>query len=276
MAQIDRLGLYRGVIRDHGVTLTNQQQLPQFVTTLEAKELWDEVNEVWTPWEEYGQLITGYFVLVFLNKNGDVERCLNYDQIMKALGWDGASFSSLGTGDWKGRSVQFRVQPDTYDGQTKLKVVWIDSADAQIGLRKLGVKDLKSLDLHYAMSAPKPKPAGAPAPALSLKQEVDDLAVPAATAPKQPKTPPKIGVPKSSAPAIGTPAPLTTCTMEEAYAVCVATNEELGDKKVPEEVLDDYWQTRAVEIAEDTDDITPEEWAKIRDAVDADLGGLPF
>lgn len=287
MAQIDRPGLFKGLIRDHAVNLTSQKKLPQFVVTFAATELWDEVNEAWISWEDYGQLITGYFVLVSLDENGQVVRCLNYDQIMKALGWDGATFAGLGAGDWRNKPVQFRVIPDTYEGRTNLKVNWIDNVDADVGLRKLSAADLSKLDSQYGGTASKPKPAGAPAPAPAapkvepaspakkIADELNALAAPVPATVPEVKAPPKIGAPKPPALAVDTPARPTTCTMEQAYADCVAVNEELGDKKVPEDILDDYWQTQAVEIAENTDKITPIEWAKIRDAVIADLG-IPF
>lgn len=285
MAQIDRQGLFRGLVRDHAVNLTSQQKLPQFVATLAATEMWDEVGEVWLPWTEYGQMITGYFVLVFLDGNGDVAQCLNYEQVMRATGWDGVSFAGLEAMNLKEHSVQFRVQPDTYDGKTSLKVCWIDKVDAEIGLRKLSADDLSKLDVQFGgMFAPKAKPAGAPAPktkpdkpAKKLAEELDEVAAPT-TAPKK-KAPPKIGKPpKPKVPAVDEPS--TACTMEEAWAACETVNEELKDSAVPEEVLVDYWQTRAVEIAEDVGEngsgVTQEEWAKIRNAVIADLGDIPF
>lgn len=294
MAQVDRHGLFKGLIRDHAVSLTNKKKLPQFVCTLLATEWWDEVNETWMPWIDYQQAITGYFVLVHFDENGQVVRCLNYDQVMKATGWDGASFTGLATSDLKDHPVQFRVALDVFDGRTNLKVNWIDNVDAEIGLRKLSTDDLSKLDQQYGLSAPKPKPAGAPTPAPvpapaavptaapPLEQEMDKLAAPA-TAPKK-KTPPKISAPKppkisapkppeSETPTVDTPP--ATCSMDDAWAACEAANEGLGQTAVPDEVLEDYWQSQAVKIAEDTENITQEEWAKIRDAVLDDLG-IPF
>lgn len=270
MAAIDRPGLFKGVIRDHGVTITSKAKLPQFVVTLAAMELWDEVNEVWVAWAEFGQVITGYFVLMFLDENGQPARCLNYEQVMKATGWDGVSFAGLSAMNLKEHLVQFRTQPDTYDGNTRLKVVWIDAVDAEVGLRKLSADDLKRLDTQFfGTTAPKAKPVSAPAPAPAAAKPLSEK--PAA------KAPPKISVPKPEVPLVKD-APPATCTMEEGYAACMAVNKELGEKAVPEEVLDDFWRSRALEVLEDVDEvenITEEGWAQIRDRVNEDLG-IPF
>jgi len=286
MSQIDRAGLYQGVIQDHGMGTTRQKELPQFVCNLLATHKWNDATEAWEEWD-FEQTIIGYFVLVHLNAQGEVERCLNYEQIQKALGWDGASFAGLGTGQWKGTEVQFRVETDVYDGKESLKVCWIDAKDAQVGLRKLDAAALSSLDAKYGMTgtkaapagapavAPKPKPPAAPKP--KPKAEAKPKAKPKAKAKPKKKGPPSVAKAPAEAPAPAVAEAPAACTMQEAYDACVAANETLGVSAVPDEVLDDYWTSQAQAIAADTNNVTNEEWAQIRAAVVGDIGlDIPF
>jgi len=251
MNKIDRVGLFKGEIKDFAVSQTRQAKLPQLVLTLLATEMYNEADGTWEPWSEYEQTIVGYFVLVSLDANGRVNKCLNYDQVTLATGWDGESYAGLSAMDLKGKTVQFRVQEDTYNNQTSLKVNWIDAEDAQVGLRKLSNKELSDLDAKFAVAIPKPKPAAA-------------KKAPAKAAPKPPAKA-KVEAPKASA---------ESCTEDVAYQACVEKNESL-EKPVPQEVLDDYWVTNVQEIVKDSENVTGEEWVKVRNAVIENLE-IPF
>jgi hypothetical protein len=256
MPQIDRAGLYKGEIKDFGISVTNKAKLPQFIATFLATELFNEAEETWEDWSQYEQTITGYFVLVTLDAHGQVVKCLNYDQLVEAVGWDGETYSSLAAMDLKGKRVQFRVAEDVYEGNTTLKVNWIAAEDAQIGLRKLSEKDLTNLDAKYGAAPAKKKTAATPKNAKK--------ASPKKAAPKPPEASGKVDGKSTVKP----------CTEDEAYQACVNANEKSANS-VPNEVLDDYWVTHVTEIAGDTDNVTDDEWPKIRDAVLGDID-IPF
>lgn len=253
MPAIDRIGTFKGVIKDFGVTKTRKKELPQFVVTLLATHLYNEATEEWDDWTEYDQTADGYFVLVTLNEQGIPVKCLNYNQVMEATGWDGVSFSSLAAMDLKDHPVQFRVQEDTYEGTTTLKVNWIAGIEAEVGLRKLTGDDLLALDATF--SIPGNKPAAAPAKPKTGKKPGKKAP------PKAPETKAAPKPPKRAKPTEETPAP---CTEEEAYRAVHAANVAL-DKPVPDEIRDDYWVTSVEKFAADPDNVTPEEWAVIRD-----------
>lgn len=255
MPVIEQAGLYKGEIRDFAVTVTRKAELPQFVVTLFATEIYNEKEEIWEMWGDYQQTITGYLVLVTLDKHGEVTKCFNYDQIMEAVGWDGETYSGLAAMELKGTRVQFRVKEDTYEGQTKLKVDLIASEDAEIGLRKLSDKDLSNLDAKFRTAST--KKATAAKPSGSKKKTTTSK-------PPKPPKPPKPG--KKSA--------VDSCTEDEAFNACVEANKALADP-VPDKVRDDYWLSHVQEIAADTDNVTDEEFAKIRDATIKDLE-IPF
>lgn len=262
MPPIDRVGLYEGKIADCGIALTRKAKLPQFIVTFVADRMLNEATGRWDDWQ-YEQTITGYFVLVTLNEHGEPIKCLNYDQVMEATGWDGETYSGLAAMDLKDHRIQIRVTSEDYNGTPTLKANWIAAEGARIGLQTLTGQDLTDLDAKFGVAptttkpatAAKPKPATAAAP-----------------------TPPKTEAPKPPA-ALPPKAPTTTvnesCTETDAYQACITANTELGDKAAPQEVLDDYWINNAIEIAADVNNVTSEEWAKIRDATLNDIQ-IPF
>ena len=264
MPQIDRVGLFRGKITDFAVSVTRQKELPQLVVTFAATELFNESEDTWEDWAEYGQTAIGYFVLVTKDANGNVVKCLNYDQIMEAVGWDGETYSGLAAMDLKDKVVQFKVIEDTYKDTKSLKVNWIAGSDADIGLRKLSGKDLTALDAGFGVATTKKTSTPATAPKKDTKKKK-------AAAPKPPKAP------KKDAPAEEPTPDVESCTQDEAYQKCVTANDGLK-KPVPGDILDDYWLAQIGEIAADGENVTDEEWPKIREAVLKDLGvdDIPF
>ncbi len=267
MPPVDQPGLYKGVITDCGVSTTRKAKLPQFVVTLLATERHSDVDDTWVEWAEYEQVIIGYFTLVFLDAQGQVAKCLNYEQIMRAVGWDGETYSGLAAMDLKGKPVQFRVVEDTYQGKVTFKVNWIDAEDAQIGLRKLSGQDLTDLDAQFRASTGKKATPKSVSKGKAKAETKVETKVKTKAAPKPPKATPK------KAPEVK-PDAVETCTETQAYEACLAANAAT-EKPMPEEVLDDAWVTRTDDIAADVENVTDEEWVKIRDAVLTDVT-IPF
>ena len=261
MPPISNIGLYRGEIKDFSVGVTKTSGLPQFIATLSAAQMYDDVTEEWQDWTKFQEMMTGYFVLTTLDKKSGLPvKCLNYDQVMEAVGWDGETYAGLAAMDLKGKVVQFRVQEDTYEGNTRLKISWIAGEDAELGLKKLSEKDMADLDARFkVVSTKKPTPAS---PKTKKKT----------TTPKA--TPPKTTPPKATPPKVESEAPLEPTTEAEAYQACLDANAS-SKKPVPGEILDDYWVTHVTGIAADGNNVTGEEWAKIRDAV-LEAIGIPF
>ena len=256
MPAIDRAGLFRGEIKDYGVTLTSKAKLPQFIATFVATELYNEATEEFEEWN-YEQTITGYFVLVTTDQQGKVIKCFPYDDIMAATGWDGVTYSGLAAMDLKGKRVQFRVGEDTYDGNTRLKVMQIAAENAEIGLRKLSKAEVADLDAKFAITSPTTKPKTAATPKKKAPAK--------AKAPQPGKTKP---------PAIQKPVKVESCTEIDAFEACVNANAALATP-VPEGVLKDYWVANALELAADSDNVTDAEWAVIRNATLKDID-IPF
>ncbi len=271
MAKIEQEGLYKGTIRDFGVNMTRKAKLPQFIATFLVTERYNEATEEWEDWSEYQLVMPGYFVLVRLNEQGNVVKCLNYDQVIAAVGWDGETYSSLAALELKGMEVQFRVAEEIYNDEAKMKITWLDAADADVGLTKLTTQALTDLDSKFGI-------AGSGKPQTAAKPKGD--AAKKKTAPKGAgkKSPPKAPKPpkaeKVETPEAETETPSEPCSEKEAYDACFTLNEGLN-KPVPQEVLDQYWLKRAIEIAVNEDEVTDEEWGKIKVAVMSDIE-IPF
>ena len=274
-------GTYKGIIQDAGVSQTRNAKLPQLVVTFLATQVYDPVTEEWQDWSKYGETITGYFVLVTRDKMTDeVKRCLSYDQVMEATGWDGETYSGLAAMDLKGTEVQFRVAEEIYKDQPQMKVNWIAAIDAEMGLRKLSGQDLTNLDTQFNVPVTRKPVVAAKPPVAKSTPTTAKKKGKAKAAPKPPKavTPPKIQeVPEDIQ--------IEPSTEIDAYDACAAANEAVGSP-VPEDILNSYWFDNIKKIGTDvtidektgemqTGNVTGEEWAKIRDAVLANLE-VPF
>ena len=270
MSVINRIGYFKGIITNFAVAETNKAKLPQLVLNLSATALYNEVDETWEDWTEYGDTITAYLILVHLDDQGNVVKCFTYDNIIEAVGWDGVSYSSLAAMDLKGMTVQFHVQEDTYENVIRYKVNSLAAEDAEIGLRKLDQTGLTNLDAHFGVVANKPKTAAKP------KSKVKAPPKAKATAPKSGKkrTPPKAPA-EEPTPTTGIPTPPAPCTQEEAFEACLDANDT-QETPVPAEILDDRWIANIVKIAADQKNVTDEEWPQIRDATLSDIGVVPF
>jgi len=269
MAKIEQEGLYKGIIQDYGVNMTRKAKLPQFIATFLVTQFYNGATEEWEDYSEFQLTMPGYFVLVRLNDSGNVEKCLNYDQIIAAVGWDGDTYSSLAAMELKGVEVQFRVVEEIYNDQAKMKITWIDPVDAEVGLTKLTTQALTDLDGKFGIAGSgKPQTAAKPKGAAAKKQTAPKAGK--KSPPKAPKPPKaeKVEKPEEAE------TPSEPCDEETAYNACFDKNASMG-KPCPQEVLDKYWVERVAKIAKDQDDVTDEEWGKIRVAVLSDVE-IPF
>ena len=260
MGHLEQTGKFKGIIKDYAVSVTNQQKLPRLVMTLQVTSLYNPSTETWESWEEYElTTITSYSVLVTLDKKTQaVVKCLNYDQVMEAVGWDGESFAGLAAMNLRDKEIQFSAEEHTYEGKTSVRVNWLAAVDAEMGLRKLDDKDLAALDAQFRVAPDKKKVAAKP----KVKAK-------AATAPKR-AAPPK--PPKAAKKTAGAPDAYTEACTEEAafkaiFEAVAAVNKKAGKEVIPDAVRDDWWLESIDEIAANSDDPTEEEYGRIRASV---------
>ena len=255
MSQINRTGTFRGVAVDCGVA-ESSGGFPQWVASLQAAEYYDEETEQWIDWSEYEEKEIPCYLVLFGNEGTPL---LNMRQLQKAFGWSGESFQELET--FTNVPFQFRVEEKTYEGNTNLRVQWVDAYDAEPGrvIQKLEPAEVKKLDTKYAAAlrkfsgGPKPKtvpdkPDKPPIPTVdksaakeTLKAQAAEKAqrgakaeAKAAKREKKEKLA-KPPIPKA-APAPTTPPQTTTetpsCTKDEAWEKCYEAKGKLTDDQI--------------------------------------------
>jgi hypothetical protein len=162
MANIDRRGTYLGKILESTVGQTKANGYPQWVARLLAtKKYITEPAEL----THFGLAEPGYVdwnydqsIVAFLVLFSDKGAMLNYDQIQAATGWDGQDFATLP--DQVGKDILFRVEEDTYNDRTQLKVNWVDHVDAppERSLKSLDKDALKGLSSQWLTGMKKTPP----------------------------------------------------------------------------------------------------------------------
>ncbi len=267
-------GHYRGLITEHGVNVTRVQGLPQFVVSVVVTAQHEPADDTWNEaWADYQQVLTGYFVLVSKNKKDEIVKCLSYDQVMEATGWDGETYAGLAAMDLRGVEVQFQAQNDTYEGKTTLKMNWISAVGSSIGLKKLTGQDLTDLDAKFGgIVTPKKK-----APVKATKPKATKRAAPPAPKPsvmEQPIPKPPVAEPPPTTEGQADEPDVTPCTDREAYDACMKNNAA-QENPVPQTTLDDYWASNVLKYSANPEAVKNTEWPVIRNAVLLDLN-IPF
>ena len=192
MSQIDRIGSFRGKIIDKAISKSSGG-FPQAVLQLEAVQMWDPDNGVWVDWNYDEREAMAYMVLFGKNK----KPTLSARQLMKATGWDGVSFVEFQEKDDLQTDIQWRMEENTYEGNTTIKCQWIDDYNAEPGkkVQKLEKADIAKLQAQYASQlqalsgGPKPKSAPPAAPKQKVDKSTPATEIPSAADPTPPADP---------------------------------------------------------------------------------------
>ncbi len=275
MRLIKRVGTYLGFAPSHGVNQSSGG-FPQLVLQCEATHYYDE--EI----GEYVEITEDTELRAYLVLYGKEQKPLrNCEQVKKAFEWDGQSFQALAEMDISNTRFLFRVEENTYEGNTTLQVSWIDKDDADPTrqVSSLDTKDLQNLDAKFGLAkvgkkTDKPKPTGKPTvPGASKKKKKTT------TEAAEKKTETKTA---TEATASGPPAPVKTDVKEEDSGS--TTRDDAWNyitEQIPEAALsvEDRaiaW-SKAIETVHggpDDDTLTGEEWYKVQQLIMNDV--LPF
>lgn len=302
------LGCFRGKILDGGVS-TSTNGYPQLVLKVTADEMYDEAKKEWAEWEEFDwpvaeandRTIVAYLILF-----GEKGATFSCDQVKKITGWEGDSFAALQALDLTGVKIQWRNEENTYDGDTKVQVAWVDTYDAAPGgsIRKLDAKDITALDTKFAKflkTENKPQSAGSGRGASKLspadvagpeekpkrggrgrgkKKKEDTAEVPAATNPDTPPTTTGTESPAEVAEATEPPAGTEDlfknngpCTKKEAWADVTSKKPEA----LSLDKLGAIWLETIDVVApgKQQADLTDDNWSAVRAGV-MDTAQIPF
>lgn len=124
---VDREGLYRAQITEYALHEADSGAVSLSVKAL-LLEMWDENNKEWLPWN-YDMEAQGFLNLI--KKDGK----LNLTQVnpmCKHMGWDG-DFLKLTNQEWSPCNCQVKVTRDTYEGEERLRIAFINAWDRTPG-----------------------------------------------------------------------------------------------------------------------------------------------
>lgn len=301
---IDRIGAFRGKPKEWTLS-KSKNGFPMFNIHVAATERYvDQPEEMaafnltepgWVPWADYNQETVGHLCLFNAEK-----ALLNYEQVQKALGWDGASLAALASGDWSNTTILFQMEENEYNGETSIRMNWIDAADASPtrGLQALDADGLKDLDSKFKgmMKAPAkaaPAKAGPAKPVAPVPPGKSP--VPPGTAAKPAATPTSKMTAPAPAPKPSTPAPAAGASPSKAppqKAVKAETAPFVATYKDGMEGRDAVWNAVSAKQGTASDDtmatlwfdacekvapgvledgITGAQWAKIAEEMTAKL-----
>lgn len=173
-------GTFLGTITDASLG-TTKKGFPQAILKLTTEKFYAESSQ---DLQHYGigepayvdfpsTDITGFLVL--FNSTEDLSKdtaMFHYEDLKRAVGWDGTSFDSLTDGSLKGRRIMFRCEPNTWDGKTSLQVRSVGNKDDSPSreLKKADPSVIKNLNSKLkAKAAPKPVAVAAKAPVVAPK-----------------------------------------------------------------------------------------------------------
>lgn len=288
--QMDRAGAYIATITESAYSET-AKGLPQWTGKLLAVKRYvtdtDEMASVnitepaFVEWN-YGDEIIAYLCLF----GHDGSEMKNFQQICLSTGWDGANFQDLDK--LIGKTVLIRVEEETYQNKTTLKVKWIDAADANPdrSIKAADPTTVAAANAKYLKARapalkpvtaakpalPKPAPAAstastaaAPATSPAPTSAVPVVEKPAAASGSTTKPPAGKGKTKKAdaAPASGLPAETTQMDAWN-HVSSPDVKKTLADGEV-----EDFWIAALTAVAAGVEDdkVTGAQWAAIRDAV---------
>ena len=235
MGLINQTGYFKGHILD-GALGQSTGGFPQEVLALKATEVYDNENQEYLPVDDEHDEITAYLILIS-SKDKETKSA---QQLKKIIDWDGASFVDLHGMDLADIPLSFRVEENTYEGNTTLQVQWVAEPDATPGrtVSKITKEDAQALQARYAGI-------------LAVNK----------TAPKAVSAKGK-GKTKSKRPtASKATAPAGKCSADDAYQACYSLKRD----DVTEERLNKLWTKMVGQVNKDEAQITDEQWFEIKE-----------
>lgn len=282
-SDIDRVGTFKGIIEEQGIGASSSG-FPQYVVRLKATEKWvDSAEEMeafkltepgWVNWSEYDQYATGYFILMFNDKNnpGAHKPSFHIEALQRAVGWAGDSFATLNDPKNVGKTVMVWAEENEYQGNVSIKLQAIDAADASPNrsLRSLDPAGIQNLDAKFAgalagvkkqakpVTAAKAPGKAPPTPPATKPASTPTASPASATTAPPSKTPPTKAPPAK----VAAPFAAGACTKDASWE---AINKGKGGKSDDDVATAFLAAIDALADGIAEADITNEQWGAIRD-----------
>lgn len=232
----NREGRFKAVIAD--VAITENGKPPKCCVAFTFNLVNEKTADGWTDIEREGMSIVGYF---YIEKNDGSINEYTINNFKEVLLWDGKSIEHLTT--VKEAEVQVELVWEDYEGKRRLRVKYMNSADAEGGQVKHDPDAMKRAQSRLgsklrALSGGSAVPATKPAPA--------------------PSTPPQVSAPVST-PQEGFP-------WESSSADACWSDFTKKFPNLPQASLGKGWNDliqRAHPGCTDINTLTPEQWGEV-------------
>lgn len=176
---VDRAGTFRGNINEYGLKEAESGSVAVTIRVY-LTEYWDDVNKTWMEWHEYDQEANGDIWIVKKDKT------LNQfaaDSLIKNAAWDG-DIESIQNSKWHPTPIQVVVKEDTYNGETRLKIAFVNEHGRTPGGLGANMSPEKAKQLQAQFGASLRALAG------NVKRESKPNGAPKAPPPRQYAPPP--------------------------------------------------------------------------------------
>ena len=144
----DRAGNFKAEIIEYGM-----KEFPTGSVAVQIKvslkEMWDNENEEWLPWEDYG--MESYGSIFVVKKDGTLNDT-GIKSLMSNAGWNG-DFDAIAKRTWAPSMCQVSVKAETYENNLYHKVAFVNHINSVPGSMGMLADDkIKDLNARFGSS----------------------------------------------------------------------------------------------------------------------------
>jgi hypothetical protein len=139
---VDRVGSFRGKVQSYRAVEGKASSVSIALEVL-VEDFWN--GEEWENWSEYCMVAEGMVCVV---KNDKTIAEIGVRGLIEAAGWDG-SMMSIFQQTWEPAPISFTVEEDSYKGETRLRIGFINPFDQIPGRAAMTEEKAKAFDASY-------------------------------------------------------------------------------------------------------------------------------
>ena len=121
MHPVDRAGTFRGNISEYGLKEFESGSVAVAIRVY-LTEYWNDIDKVWVEWHEFDHEAHGDIVVVKKDKTINQNAA---SSLIRYAGWDG-DIESIQSSKWTPTPIQVVIKEDTYNGETRLKIAFVN------------------------------------------------------------------------------------------------------------------------------------------------------
>ena len=118
---VDRAGTFRGNINEYGLKEFESGSVAVAIRVY-LTEYWNDIDKIWVEWHEFDHEAHGDIVIVKKDKTLN-QNAVN--SLIRNTGWDG-DIESIQSNKWAPTPIQVVIKEDTYNGETRLKIAFVN------------------------------------------------------------------------------------------------------------------------------------------------------